>query len=450
MGSHANRADAARSPVPNGERIDALDASRGFLMLLGLVIHAAAPYRDLGGWLVDEPGGSALLTHLSVWISTFRMPAFFLLAGLLSAWALQRRAGAPFLARRAGRLLLPLAVCAVTLNLLQRAWVDAEVAQRCAVGAACVVNQATAPWLGHLWFLLDLFVYTVILVGAAPLFRRVALVLQSAIGMLPRWLAATTLVVLPFVALFAWSLAVGTATFAFDALDRPWLGFWSFTWVADHLFFFVVGAVLAAIPATRALLASPFPLSIPVLSGVLGTLALVARAAIDMPRNSPVEKIAWEFLDAVPTVLLTVFAITACLRLQRHARGLAGLVARWSYSVYLFHHLVAVAVALWLLDVALPLAVKFAITLATVALVPVLAAVVVERSRILTLLFNGEWRVPTRDRVATAGSTPAAAPAPQAAPGSGAWVLEILEAPVRVPAAARESAEQASRDRLAG
>jgi glucan biosynthesis protein C len=82
------RSDVAEGnpPLPgrDGAHLAALDSSRAILMLLGLVIHAAAPYREPGGWLVDDPAGLESLTLLSAWIATFRMPAFFLLAGLLS------------------------------------------------------------------------------------------------------------------------------------------------------------------------------------------------------------------------------------------------------------------------------------------------------------------------------------------------------------------------------
>jgi glucan biosynthesis protein C len=416
-------------------------------MLLGLVIHAAAPYRDIGGWLVDEPGGSTLLTTISTWIYTFRMPAFFLLAGLLSAWALDRRSGPTFLARRAGRLLLPLLVCAATLNMLQQSWLEAEAARRCVLDAPCAVNLPVAAWLGHLWFLLDLFVYTVILVAAAPLLTRLAAAAERRLGALPRAIGIGALLVLPFAALFAWSLAVGAATFAFDGLDRPWLGFWSFTWVADHLFFFVAGALLACSAAFRRRLGAEIPLALPVATGVLGTLAFVARGSVDLPRGSAEEKVVFELVEAIPTVLLTAFAVTACLRLHQHVRPLAARMARWSYSVYLFHHVVAVVVATLLLDVALPAPAKFAITLAAVATLPLLAAASIERSRVLTLLFNGEWRVPAP---ADHAGSPSAAAVPAAAPGTGAWVLEILETPVRTVPAAPAPADEPSRDRLAG
>ncbi len=449
------RSDVADSgtqqPRADGAHVAALDSSRALLMLLGLVIHAAAPYRASGGWLVDDTAGVEALSLLSAWISTFRMPAFFLLAGLLSSWALGRRGGAAFLSRRAVRLLLPLAAAAVTLNALQQAWLANHAAADCLPGAACAVNLPAAPWLGHLWFLLDLFVYTVVLVVMAPWLPRVGATLERSLGRLPAASRLPLALAAAVLACFTWSLAIGVATLAFDVLDRPFLGFWYFTWVADHFFFFAAGALLATLPSLRARLAAPLPVAVAALAGLAGTIAFMARETLPWHRDSLGGKIAFEFAETVPAVLLTVFAVATCLRLHRWiGRGAAGL-ARWSYSVYLTHHLVVVAVALWLLPVALPPLVKFAVTLATAAVASTLAAACIERSRLLSLMFNGESRQPvSMARGDAATRTAASPPATTAAARSAPSDLDILEAPVPGKALARPTAEADAADRLAG
>jgi glucan biosynthesis protein C len=433
-----------------GAHVAALDSSRALLMLLGLVIHAAAPYRAPGGWLVDDEAALESLGLLSAWISAFRMPAFFLLAGLLSSWALGRRGGAAFLSRRAMRLLLPLLACAVTLNAVQHAWLANYAASECVAGARCAVNTPAAPWLGHLWFLLDLFVYTTLLVLAAPWLPRLGATLDRWLGKLPGAARLPLALAAAVIACFAWSLAIGVATLAFDVLDRPFLGFWYFTWVADHLFFFATGAVLAALPSFRARLAAPVPISLGALAGVAGTLAFLAVEMRPPQRDSLAGKILFEFAEAVPAVLLTVFAVIACMKLHRWIGPHAARLARWSYSIYLTHHFVVVAVALSLLEVALPALVKFALTLAAAAAVSTLAAVGVERSRWLTLVFNGESQQPSADTASragadTRGSAQPAGAASNAAPSD----LDILETAVPAQARARASTGADAADRIA-
>lgn len=150
-------------------------------------------------------------------------------------------------------------------------------------------------------------------------------------------------------------------------------------------------------------------------------------------------------------MLLTVFAVTACMRLHRWIRPYAARLARWSYSVYLVHHLVVVAVALSLLDVALPPLVKFAVVLATAAGLSTLIAAGIERSRWLTLMLNGESSQPVVTTVGDAAAVAVASPPPAtASTGAAPSDLDILETPVpgktRVPA----TAEADAADRLAG
>lgn len=440
-----------RLPGSGGAHVAALDSSRAILMLLGLVIHAAAPYREPSGWLVHDTPGLESLTLLSAWISTFRMPAFFLLAGLLSAWALGRRGVAAFLSRRATRLLLPLAACAVTLNALQHAWLANVAADRCLAGTTCAVNLPATPWLGHLWFLLDLFVYTALLVMVAPWLPRVGATLERWLAWLPGASRLPLALVLAALACFGWSLAVGVATLTFDVLDRPFLGFWSFKWVAGHLFFFAAGAVLAVLPSFRACLTAPPPIALTALTGLAGTIAFIARETLPLHRDSLAGKIAVEFAETIPAVLLSVFAVTACIRLHRWIRPYAARLARWSYSIYLVHHLVVVAVALALLDVALPPLTKFAITLATVAVVSTLAAAGIERSRWLTLVFNGESRQPAGTAVGHARALPVATPRSSTAnENSAPSDIDILETSVPARAPAHAASEADASKRLAG
>jgi len=161
-------------------------------------------------------------------------------------------------------------------------------------------------------------------------------------------------------------------------------------------------------------------------------------------------KIAFEFAETVPAVLLTVFAVTACIRLHRWIRPYAAKLARWSYSIYLVHHLVVVAVALALLDVALPPLVKFAVALATAAAVSTFAAAGIERSRWLALIFNGESRQPATSTAVHAGVDTVEGPQAATATSSAAPSdLDILETSVPAKALARANPGADAADRLA-
>ncbi len=386
-------------------RIDALDSVRALLMLLGLYIHSAAPYRDHAPWLIDDVGGSGALYYSTIWLSEFRMPAFYFLAGLLAAWAVARRAPVEFLTRRALRLGLPLVVVALSLNALQ-ATLLAQHADAYCHGESCAVQMHAALWLGHLWFLLDLLLYTAVLVLAWSGMQRMAAVVATRVERLGGLLGPATVVVSAMLALALWRLGAGVVTMTFPALREPLLGFWSFTWVAEHAFFFFAGAGLALLAPFRVALARPVRASLPIVTGLLGTAAFAAFTWADPGRDSTVAKVVNTVASAAPRVLLVTFAITAGMMLHARIAPLMRAIAQYSYSVYLFHHIVVVVAALALLGVAMPIGGKFAIVFVVAVSASLGVAVLIERVPLLRLLLNGEDR---------AAATPAASAPAQVA-----------------------------------
>ena len=65
----------------SGERIHGLDALRGVLMMLGVLLHCALPYISGSDWpFVDWTATSPNLSLVTDGVHTFRMPAFFLMS----------------------------------------------------------------------------------------------------------------------------------------------------------------------------------------------------------------------------------------------------------------------------------------------------------------------------------------------------------------------------------
>ena len=86
-------------------RMHSLDAYRGVLMLLGIVLHGAIPFMH-GGDAVSV--GVVKFTFWSVHL--FRMPAFFVLCGFFGALLWQRYGAGGMLMNRFERIVLPLVV----------------------------------------------------------------------------------------------------------------------------------------------------------------------------------------------------------------------------------------------------------------------------------------------------------------------------------------------------
>jgi glucan biosynthesis protein C len=94
---------------PTAERMHGLDALRGFALLAGVALHATMSY--LPGaqywWFVTDTASIAL-SGLFFWIHQFRMPLFFLIAGLFGRLLIERIGTRAFVRDRIRRIVLPL------------------------------------------------------------------------------------------------------------------------------------------------------------------------------------------------------------------------------------------------------------------------------------------------------------------------------------------------------
>lgn len=146
------------------------------MMLLGLVLHTALSYvPDLssGEWPYQDRQASEWSGWLVSLIHTFRMPAFFAVAGFFAAFLVERRGTGAFLRHRLNRIGGPLIGGWILLfPLTAAAWIFAE--SRSGVVLAPPSGSAGGfDWM-HLWFLYQLL----ILSAAVALFRSALLRLR--------------------------------------------------------------------------------------------------------------------------------------------------------------------------------------------------------------------------------------------------------------------------------
>lgn len=93
------------------DRLHALDAVRAFALLLGVFHHATLSFVPLAGLApVEDVSPSDSLALLAMVGHTFRMPLFFLMAGLFAQKMVQRKGVRVFCADRLQRILVPLVV----------------------------------------------------------------------------------------------------------------------------------------------------------------------------------------------------------------------------------------------------------------------------------------------------------------------------------------------------
>jgi peptidoglycan/LPS O-acetylase OafA/YrhL len=174
-------------PGAGTDRLHALDAVRGFALLLGVFLHSAGAYiPNFAGWSIsDDP--SLVTASMFYVIHIFRMTTFFFLAGFFARLALERKGARSFIVDRLTRVLVPLIVAWPLIKPLMtgaaKYWGSVVggsgalpyelVTPFQGPGSASVI--AGFPW-GHLWFLYMLL-----------WFYAAALVLRWTVNLIDRW-----------------------------------------------------------------------------------------------------------------------------------------------------------------------------------------------------------------------------------------------------------------------
>src|SRR3954462_2175230 len=95
----------------NENRLHALDAVRGFALLLGVAFHAALSFMPdwpPGIWAMKDNSPSAFLRDAAFVAHIFRMSLFFFIAGYFGRLLYHKLGASGFWTNRAKRILIPL------------------------------------------------------------------------------------------------------------------------------------------------------------------------------------------------------------------------------------------------------------------------------------------------------------------------------------------------------
>ncbi len=161
------------------------DYLRAIAMLLGIPLHACLAYGEIEyHWVLKDPSHSYLIDIGLDFLRLFRMPLFFVISGFFTALTIDKGL---FLKKRTRRLLYPLLVFFILLIVpLKMAWVLMEVPDKLYAldfpfllqyGMENFFAPATAekfrhpPNWGHLWFLMYLYVFSLISVPLKNLIK---------------------------------------------------------------------------------------------------------------------------------------------------------------------------------------------------------------------------------------------------------------------------------------
>jgi ABC-type multidrug transport system ATPase subunit/peptidoglycan/LPS O-acetylase OafA/YrhL len=163
---------------PDSQRLHALDAVRGFALLLGVAFHAALSFMPgwpPGIWAMNDHSPSAFLSDAAFVSHVFRMSLFFFIAGYFGRLLHQKLGTGGFWKNRLLRIALPLLIFwPILYPIIGYIWVTGITKVLGAVPPMpdFKLSPATFP-LAHLWFLYQLLVIYVAVLAVRSIVNKI-------------------------------------------------------------------------------------------------------------------------------------------------------------------------------------------------------------------------------------------------------------------------------------
>lgn len=383
------------------------DPLRALLMLLGIPYHASLLYSHALPWDIKDFETSPVLTALGAALVTFRMPAFFLVAGYFSAMVIGKKGKAPWLRQRFLRLGLPFIVAVLILGPLQLFLLQLAGIAKGDIPADRLMQslpgllRPSEQWIMHLWFLPALVAYSALLAGLLFLTERPPLAYAR------DWFgrARARYPTLFFVALCAlpvlWELMVygsgllagktGNGLFSlYERASDPY---------ARYLPFFLIGALLNR----DRVLFHRFRQT-GALTGIIafGAIATAVTLRLQNPFSSSTMLVLVSAIAAVATSRLLIDL--ACRYFDRPSR-IAGRMTDASFTIYLFHHPLIYAFGTLFILISLPPLLEFTIIVAATTVTAYLLHQVIRRSPLALFLLNGTRKPRAANDIGTGAAT---------------------------------------------
>lgn len=392
------------SAKEGGNRLDFLDATRAFALLLGVVFHACLSFMPVFiGWAVQDVSTSPLVPMFMTVSHAFRMETFFLLAGFLGHLTLHRKGSGDFVRSRLIRVLVPFVVGWFLLRpLLISGWIMGNASLRGDVdiwagllgGIQSLSTLPAGMFTGtHLWFL-----YYLAMITALTLTVRRLLAATGSLGDAVRrfadgvvaWLAAS-----PFSLMI---LAIPTAgvlwfmnSWGMDTPDkslRPHLPA-----LAIYGGFFVLGWMLSR----QRELITPFARLAPV-RWILAGIGIAAILLLGRIESDPAHRhyVAAHFAYALGYALtmwsLVFLTIGVFGKLCQRPNAIVRYVADSSYWMYLIHLPIVVWLQVAVAELPLNWSLKLAIVSTATIAISLFTYEAFVRSTFIGQVLNGRRR----------------------------------------------------------
>lgn len=358
--------------------IHSLTHARAWLMILGIFIHAGQVYHVAQSWLVKANEQSPAISMLIDFLSLFRMPSFFIIAGFFLVYSSSNKSLLYVAKHRTIRLLVPLATVMLTLNLLQYVLLHPDVMSLSVLSA----YFSSGSHVQHLWFLINLIVYQWLIfviwaLRGGQLLQKWLDAVDQQVG---KWLWGCVLL-FPFAYL---------ATLALNKLGIPLYiplsNSTSLFSLLTYLPFYLFGLLLGRQGPTY-FAVTRGSLFFPLVCGV-GLFYLQTSVRLD---QGLLDEAVAIYLKMLLSWSLSIICIRVFFRFFSFSHSITNEVADSAYTIYLFHHLIVVGLALLFTWLVYPAWVEFLlISLLTLVITLLIHRYFVSRHAITQFLFLGK------------------------------------------------------------
>ncbi|MGJ8570662.1 MAG: acyltransferase family protein [Hoeflea sp.] len=363
------------------KRLHHWDFSRALYLVLGIPFHAAVIYSLNHEWSVSSPDKSQVLTWFAEFLHTFRMPGFFLLAGLFSMMLLDRQGALAWLKTRLFRLGLPLLFATLLIVPFQISVQQVALAVNGTVPASDLpgligaqLSRFGEPWIAHLWFLWVLIAYCIGLAILQALSRGT---LRARLEAFVDWVADNRILSL---AAFAAICALAAHVQSIVVAASPYYGNAVINYNL-YVTYFGFGALVYSSRTLNDLLLRP------------GPAAAVAGVALVTLSQIPHTDLLMHTLKVIAAIFGALLIVGFISSLAHRHFGQSNARVRKlvdaSFTIYLFHHPVIYVLGTLFLLVDLPPVVEFAVIAVSAGFMSYAIHLAVSRSAIATLMFNG-------------------------------------------------------------
>lgn len=364
------------------ERIFFLDALRSILMMLGVILHSALVYSPDQNWIVSSEETHIAFEIISTFIHWFRMPAFFVISGFFCIVSLRSYSTKYFLTSRFKRIVIPFFTTVFSLNLLQTFLLNKYT--ETPFNFAIHINSGA--WLSHLWFLINVVFYFLLAFSLYFILR--VLITERSLVQLKKLLSAKIksqgMILIMFLLPFT-TIAIFLLNKIGFPLYSSFIGINTY-FIILYLPYFCIGCFLAVNTSFFKRFSS---VNLKIYS-LLSVALIIVYRQFYLIGDSALANVAEVYIEQLITWLLVALIFSISHKLFNSESRVWRYWASASYSVYLFHHVVVVCLAILLINAKVGAFMGFIILISFTYLVTFLIHQFgIRKSGILKYFYNG-------------------------------------------------------------